>query len=416
MTEHTPHLLVLSGWAGVLETALSLGFDVSFIGATEGFGPADREVLARCRFVREMPAEQVVAALEAARDIHAQHPLDASVSFGEMGLESSAVIADALGIKGLPLTSVASTRYKDRMRGILAEHPGLDLAWARVADAEGLAKFHARAGLPLIVKPVAGSGSVGVRQLSTPEELRAALDDPQFWTDGPYLAEELVEGSELYSVETVTLGGRHAVAGISLCRLSPYPNLAITEIAVPPPAPHDRHVSRISSTVLDFLDAIGHTWGLTHTEVKVAPGGRPVIIESQTRIGGFRIFRMVEHAGGVDEIAVVLRSLLPGGEQVASPHLPPTTAVGMVLSLIPPRKRVLRTADPELLRSVPGVDDFEIDIRPGEVPLPVAANTKRPGLIWLRLPDHAAADRTKREIERTYWVEFEDGHVWHPAF
>ncbi len=416
MPERAPHLLVLSGWAGVVETALSLGFDVSFIGNTADFSPQDMDVLGRCRYVRAIPAEQVVACLEAAHHIHDRHPLDASISFGEFGMESSAVIADALGIRGIPLASVAATRYKDRMRDILADHPHLALGWARVESAEDLEKFHARYGLPLIVKPVAGSGSVGVRQLTTPDELRHTLDDARFWLQGSYLAEELVEGDELYSVETVTLDGRHAIAGISLCRLARHPNIAITEITVPPPAPYDRHTENISRTVRAFLDAIGHTWGLTHTEVKVAPDGRPVIIESQTRIGGYRIFKMVEHAGGVDEIATVLRSLLPGGESVTSPHLPPTTAVGMVVSLIPPSKRVRRTADAELLRAVEGVEDFEIAIRPGEIPLPVAANTKRPGLIWLRVADHAAAERTKREIARTYWVEFEDGDVWHPSF
>ncbi|MFI1767651.1 ATP-grasp domain-containing protein [Streptomyces sp. NPDC020800] len=416
MTERRPHLLVLSGWAGVIETALSLGFDVSFIGNTADFTPHDLEVLDRCRFVRPLPAEQVVGSLEAARAMHGEHPLDAAVSFGEFGLESCAVVADALGIRGLPLASVAATRYKDRMRAILADHPELGLGWARVASAEDLAKFHARHGLPLILKPVAGSGSVGVRQITTAEELRTALDDARLWIGEPHLAEEFIEGDELYSVETVTLNGRHAVAGISLCRLARHPNPAVTEITVPPPAPYDRHLPRITDAVVAFLDAIGHTWGLTHTEVKVARDGRPVIIESQTRIGGYRIFRMVEHAGGVDEIATVLRSLLPGGERVTSPHLPPAHAVGGVVSLIPPAKRVLRTADPELLRAVEGVEDFEIDIRPGETPLPVAANTRRPGLIWLRVPDHAAAERTKRDIARTYWVEFEDGDVWHPSF
>lgn len=416
VADRNPHLLVLSGWAGVLETALELGFDVSFIGNTADFTPSELAVLERCRHVHPIPGQQVVACLAVARSIHREDPLDATVSFGEFGLESCAVVADALGIPGLPLGSVAATRYKDRMRDILAGHPDLALGWAPVASPADLEKFHAQYGLPLIVKPVAGSGSVDVRQLTTPEELRALLDDPGFWLQGCYLAEEFVEGGELFSVETVTLGGRHAVAGLSLCRLAEHPNVAITEVTVPPPAPHDRHTEAICRTVLAFLDAIGHTWGLTHTEVKVAPDGRPVIIESQTRIGGYRIFKMVQHVTGVDEIATVLRSLLPGGEQVTSPHLPPSTAVAMVVSLIPPRKRVLRTADAELLRAVEGVEDFEIDIRPGEVPLPVAANTKRPGLIWLRVPDHAAARRTKLAIARTYWVEFEDGDVWHPAF
>ncbi|MEV4432383.1 ATP-grasp domain-containing protein [Streptomyces sp. NPDC049585] len=416
MTDRAPHLLVLSGWAGVVETALSLGFDVSFIGNTADFSPRDMEVLDRCRFVAPIPAEQVVACLSAARRFDAAHRLDATVSFGEFGLESCAVIADALGIPGLPLESVAVTRYKDRMREILADHPELALGWARVAGAGDLEKFHARHGLPLIVKPVAGSGSVGVRQVTTPEELRALLEDAPFWLKGPYLAEEFIEGDELFSVETVTLGGRHAVAGVSLCRLAAHPNPAITEVCVPPPAPHDRHIPALARTVLTFLDVIGHTWGLTHTELKIARDGRPVIIESQTRMGGYRLFKMVEHAGGVDEIATALRSLLPGGRDVTSPHLPPTHAIGMVVSLIPPAKRIRRTADPELLRAIDGVDDFEIDIRPGEVPLPVAANTKRPGLIWLHVPDEAAAEATKQEISRTYWVEFEDGDVWHPSF
>lgn len=115
---------------------------------------------------------------------------------------------------------------------------------------------------------------------------------------------------------------------------------------------------------------LGHDWGLTHTEVKIAADGKPVVIESQPRIGGMRIWRMVEHATGVDEIGTVLRSLLPDGADVSSPHLPPYTAVGKCLSLTPPRKRVRATADPGLLRGIEGVEDFEISIRPGRSRLP----------------------------------------------
>ncbi|WP_369202845.1 acetyl-CoA carboxylase biotin carboxylase subunit family protein [Streptomyces sp. PU-14G] len=371
MSERAPHLLVLSGWAGVVEQALGLGFEVSFIGSTSHFSSRDMEILSACRHALPVPADQTVACLQEARAIHDERPLDAAITFGEHGLESCALIADALGIKGLPLATVAATHYKDRMRDILACHPGLALGWARVANGEELEKFHARYGLPLIVKPVAGAGSVGIRQLTTFDELRNLLDDAEFWNKGPYLAEEFIEGDFLHSVETVTLDGRHAIAGISSSRLAPYPNLALIETAVPPPAAHSRHLDTVARTVLAFLDAIGHTWGLTHTEVKVTKDGRAIVIESQPRIGGYRIYGMVEHATGVDQVGTILRSLLPGGETVRSPHLPPATSVGMVISLIPPRKRVVRCADPELLRGIEGVDDFEIGIRPGEVPLPV---------------------------------------------
>ncbi|MEB8340252.1 ATP-grasp domain-containing protein [Streptomyces endophyticus] len=412
-----PHLLVLSGWAGVPESALALGFDVSFIGDTTEFSDSDREILARCRSVHEMPANRAAAVLAAARDIHVRLPLEAAVSFGEFGTESSAVVADALGIRGLSLKTAAATHYKDLMRAALAGRPDLTIAWERVTDPAGLRTFRARHGLPLVVKPVSGAGSVGVRQIFTDAELDDTLDDRAFWREAPYLAEEFVPGDMVYSVETVTLRGRHHIAGVSAGRLSAHPNLAITEISVPPPPPYDAPLARIHETVLAFLDVLGHDWGLTHTEVKVAADGRPVVIESQPRIGGMRIFRMVEHATGVDEVGTILRSLLPDAPDVTPPHLPPYTAVGMCLSLVPPSKPVRRTADPELLREIKGVDDFEIAVRPGRVPAPVTDNSGgRPGLIWLRVPDHAAAELVKKEISRTYWVEYEDGDVWHPWF
>lgn len=219
MSEQPLHLLVLSGWAGVPEAALALGFDVSFIGDTTEFSADDREILACCRFVHETPADRTAAVLAAARRIHEAQPLHAAVSFGEFGTESSAVVADALGIRGLSLNTVAATHYKDLMRDLLAYHPGLALAWARVTDPAGLRKFHARQGVPMVIKPVSGAGSVGVRQILTEEELWATLDDDRFWREGPYLAEEFVPGDMVYSVETVTLGGRHHIAGVSAARL-----------------------------------------------------------------------------------------------------------------------------------------------------------------------------------------------------
>ncbi|MCX4736820.1 hypothetical protein [Streptomyces sp. NBC_01363] len=280
VSEHPLHLLVLSGWAGVPEAALALGFEVSFIGDTTESSAQDREILTRCRFVHETPAGQTAAVLAAARRSHEAEPLHAAVSFGEFGTESSAVVADALGIRGLSLNTVAATHYKELMRGMLADHPGLTLAWARVPDPAGLREFHARPTLP-------------------------------------------------------------------------HPDLTIAEISVPPPPPYDAPVPEMCRTVLAFLDALGHGWGLTHTEVKIAADGRPVVIESQPRIDGMRIWLMVEQATGMDEICTVLRSLLPDGADV-SPHLPPYTAVGKCLCLTPPRKRVRRTADHELLREIEG--------------------------------------------------------------
>ncbi|MCP2257838.1 Biotin carboxylase [Streptoalloteichus tenebrarius] len=409
-----PHLLVVGGWTEIIEKAVAAGYAVSYLGPTAGGGGLDPAVLDRCASVHEVAVDQVTVCLALARRIHAERPLDAVVSFTELGLESAAVIADALGLPGPELWPVAATRYKDWTRRALADSPSLALPWRRVASAADVERFHAEHGPAIIVKPVAGAASMGVRQIRSAEELAEAVATPGWLRDGQYVAEKLVDSDELYSVESLTLRGEHSVISFSYTKLVGYPYSLGSYTMVPPPPGFERVRDEVVRTAREFLTAVGMTWGVAHTEIKVGPDGRPGVIESQTRVGGDRIWLMTERTTGVGQIDLALRGLLD--PEVTAPHLPDSTSVGVFFPLLPPAGTVRRVADIAEVRRLPGVLDADTSISQGRVLKEITDNTQRGGHVLLHAPDHDAAYALMREVCRAFWVEFDDGRVWHPGF
>jgi biotin carboxylase len=414
LDQDRPHLLLVGGWTEIFHRALDGGFRVSYLGPTAASSAFDPAILRRCEYVEEVEIDRIGICVALARRIHSLKPLTAVVSFTELGLETAAVIADALGVRGLELWPVSVTRYKDWMRRVLADRPHLTVAWRRVSSPTDVERFYSEHGPAIIVKPVNGAASVGVTQIKSVEQMREALKRPGWLRDGAYLAEKLVDGSELYSCETLTLGGRHTIVTFSSTQLVGYPYALATYTMVPPPPGFERIRDDIVKTVREFLNAIGLTWGVTHTELKVDSDGRPVIIESQTRVGGDRIWRMAELTTGVSQVAAVLRGLVD--DSVSVPHLPPSTSVGVFFCLLAPAGRVRRTAALAELAAIEGVLDSRVDITPGQELGPITDNTQRRGYVLLHAPDHDAMYRTMRRICHAFWVEYDDGHIWHPEF
>ncbi|SHG69067.1 ATP-grasp domain-containing protein [Streptoalloteichus hindustanus] len=409
-----PHLVVVGGWTEVIAKAVDAGFAVSYLGPTAAGGGLDPAVLERCASVHEVAVDQVTVCLALARRLHAERPVTAVASFTELGLESAAVIADALGVPGPELWPVAVTRHKDWTRRVLAGVPSLALPWRLVATPADVERFHAEHGPAIIVKPVAGAASVGVRQIRSAEELAAAMASPGWLRDGQYVAEKLVDSDELYSVESLTLNGEHSVITFSYTKLVGYPYSLGSYTMVPPPPGFERVRDEVVRTAREFLTAIGMTWGVAHTEIKVGPDGRPGVIESQTRVGGDRIWLMTERTTGVGQIDLALRGLVDPA--VTAPHLPDSDRVGVFLPFLPPAGTVRRVADIADVRRLPGVLDADTNLTPGRVLKEITDNTQRGGYALLDAPDHDAAYALMREVGRAFWVEFDDGRLWHPGF
>ena len=328
-----PHLLMIGGWTETLAKAFDCGFELSYLGACKASDAFDPRLLRQCYFVREAKIDQASLCLAIARELQADKALDAVISFTELGMETAAIIANALNIRGLDLHAVAATRYKDRMRSVLADDPQLSIPWKRLEKKADLLSFYDRHGPAIIVKPVSGAASVGIRQIKSRKTLSAVCHEFDMSTTATLMAEKLIDSDRLYSVETLSVEGVHTIITLSMSPMLGYPHTLQSYIVVPPHDLSDDIRDRITVLVTRFLANIGLLNGVAHTEVKLDRDNRPHIIESQTRVGGDRIWRMVELTTKIDQISLALYNLIA---PVSIPKPSSDRSAAAFLCLLPP--------------------------------------------------------------------------------
>ena len=406
-----PHLLMIGGWTETLAKALDAGFELSYLGACTASDSFDPRLLKKCYVVRETRIDQIGLCLSIARELQADKPIDAVISFTELGMETAAVIADALKIRGLDLRAVSQTRYKDQMRRVLADDPEMSIPWKRLEKKQDLLCFYDMHGPAIIIKPVSGAASVGVQQIKSREALCAVCDELDSSTIDGLMAEKLIDSDRLYSVETLTIEGVHTVIALSMSQMVGHPHALQSYTVVPPRDLNNETRDRIAVLVKRFLGNIGLVDGVAHTEVKLGSNNRPYIIESQTRVGGDRIWRMVELTTKIDQIGLTLRNL---GAPVSIPILPATESVAAFLYLLPPSGHVKAVCDFGFLDRNECVLDHSNSIKPGETLDPVTNATERRGHILLHARNHEELFSRANDLYRHIWVEYDNGTVWHP--
>ena len=230
-------------------------------------------------------------------------PVVAVTSSSEYFVATASEVARALGLPHPDPAAVRACRDKASQRSILrAAGVGCpDFAAAgSVAEAVLAAT---RIGFPVVVKPTAGSGSVGVRRCADAEQVRAAAEavldaDPAALGLPPQsavLVEQYLHGPE-FSVETLD----DQVVGVTGKHLGPEPYFVETGHDFPAlVAAEDRR--ELGEVAVAALRALGLGWGPAHTELRWSDDGIRVI-EVNPRLAGGMIPRVVEAATGVDLI------------------------------------------------------------------------------------------------------------------
>jgi hypothetical protein len=408
-----PHLLMIGGWTDTLVKAFDAGFEVSYLGPCQSSDAFDAVLLEKCHFVREVKIDQIGVCLALVRELHAQAPFTAIVSFTEIGMETAAVLSNALNVKGLDLWAVSVTRYKDWMRRVLAEHDDLAIPWKRLTSEDDLLTFYVQSGPAIIVKPVSGAASIGVRQIKSENELAAFCEEIDPLTISDFMVEKLIDSNRMYSIETLSVERSHHAITMSSSQMEGYPYNLTSHTIVPPRNLDDALRDRIAGVVRRFLDAIGLVNGVAHTEVKVDDDGLPYIIESQTRVGGDRIWRMVELTTKVLQIDLALRNLI---EPVLLQSFPQTDSVAGFFCLLPPAGEVKAIASIDFLDNFDGVFEYCFNIKPGQILAPIKNNSERRGYVFMQAANHAKLFEQIGIIYEKLWIEYSDGTIWHPSF
>jgi biotin carboxylase len=301
-------------------------------------------------------------------------------------------VAETIGLQVNPATAIESINDKAATRRLLRARGLSPVHAVELPSADDVAGRLAEFDLPVVLKPTRMAGSRAVRLVSDPASLdawRAAVAG--YGYDGPVLIEEFLRGPE-YSVETLTVDGRHHVFGVTAKRVTPPPRFVEVGHVFPAPIPAAERDAIVASA-LAFLDAAGLRFGPAHTEVIVTASG-PRIVESQARMAGDMIPLLVQLATGVDYYRAPFQAL--AGRPVPAPTLDRVAAIAYFQF----RPGVLdRVTGLDAVDALPFVRRWTFPFAPGD-PLPDFIDGKsRHGFVVVDGADHAeVAERAAAAI------------------
>lgn len=193
-----------------------------------------------------------------------------------------------------------------------------------------LDEIEASLDYPMVIKPTNSSGGRGITGVQNREEMKHALEEAERFVhaDGEILVEEYVPGDQI-SVETISVDGRHYIAGITLEIVSPEP-LFIERSHYMNESVHNRFYPKVHDAVVELLDKIGVVWGPCHIELKVS-GDKVALIEIASRAGGLRD-RLMMLAGYSDYNTLILDAYMNGEIDQRMLHAPDRHGLANILT------------------------------------------------------------------------------------
>lgn len=298
------HVLALGGIDHTYRALAELGAEYSLF---QTRSLVTEYQIASARELLLTDVEDVAAAIAYARVIHGRHPIDVVLSLSEYPQLAAARIAEALGVPtNCAVFAVENTRDKLLFRQLLAREGLPNVPFRLVGSVDELRDFQRQVGGPVVVKPVSGAGSEGVRQAGADSELDEAFAHAAGAGRGGVLAEKYIGGQE-YSIESMSRDGRHEIAAVTRKTVGALPYFV--EMGHVQPGTPGGADPALAELIERMLDALGHRHGPAHTEIKVNADGIHVI-ESQVRLGGDQIWEMTMLTSGVDVARETLCALL----------------------------------------------------------------------------------------------------------
>lgn len=213
-------------------------------------------------------------------------------------------VAEALGLSGNTYESSLMCTNKYYMRNALDE-AGLPMPEYALLNSP-ISRVPENLSLPVVVKPVDRSGSLGVNKV---EDERNLFDATTLALSSSLsknaIIEQFVEGTE-YSVEALTYDGKHSIISFTEKATSGFPHYV--ELAHHQPAKDSEALAmKYGEVIRKALSTLGINFGPSHTEIMISKDGKVSIIEVGARMGGdFIGSHLVELSTGFDYLGATL--------------------------------------------------------------------------------------------------------------
>ncbi|MGW5271508.1 ATP-grasp domain-containing protein [Streptomyces sp. NPDC004044] len=258
-------------------------------------------------FVDQIRHEGDVAATASALR---EHGVGWVISVGESGVELTDRLAAELGTAGNGMSRPTSRRNKYDMVLALRDAGVEHAATIVSSDADEIVTWaETTAGYPVVLKPVASSGTDNVVACSTADQVRTVHEkimtspDRHGMPNTVVLAQEFLDGDE-YFVNTVSRGGRHHTVEVWRYYKIRLPGGNIIYDYNEPLAPDDPVARKVESYTHQVLDALEVRNWSGHTEVMMTARG-PVLVECAARFGGGQVPAIADRCLGTNQIDLI---------------------------------------------------------------------------------------------------------------
>lgn len=277
----------------LLQTALSLGATATILAKD----PTSYSHLESLALIRKCDTSQPSAIVAELRDV--DNGSTAVIPGYEMSTVETAIAAAAVGLPGVSIAAAHDSLVKHRSRALTnSRTPNAVRYW--LASSKSMASEIPHEAYPLIAKPSASGGSLGVAIIKCTSDLSAHIESWYQAPDergnvlaGPVLLEEYVSGHE-FSVEL--MDGQP----IALTQKELGGKTGLVEIGhVVAPWDESPERSLIEDFVSYVVSALDLWFGPCHMEIKF-DGTQARLIEVNYRLGGDFIPDLVKITCGVD--------------------------------------------------------------------------------------------------------------------
>ena len=248
--------------------------------------------------------------------------IDGIMSFAcDPGVVAASYVQNKMGLPSFgPFESVEILQNKDKFRAFLAKN-GFNVPQAKGFDSvEAAMEEIYWYPWPVIVKPTDAAGSKGVTRVDRAEDLKPALEYAmEHSISGHIIVEEFID-KQGCSSDTDSFSEDGKLKFVSFCaqRFDAEATNPYTPAAYSWPSTFTKEQEEyLTSEIQRLISLLNLKTCVYNIEVRVAPNGKPYIMELTPRGGGNRLCEMLRYATGVDMITAITRAMV--GDPILEP-------------------------------------------------------------------------------------------------
>lgn len=248
--------------------------------------------------------------------------IDGIMSFAcDPGVVAASYVQNKMGLSSFgPFESVEILQNKDKFRAFLAKN-GFNVPQAKGFDSiEAAMQEIYWYPWPVIVKPTDAAGSKGVTRVDKAEDLKPALKYAmEHSISGHIIVEEFIDKKGCSSdTDSMSVDGKLVFTSFCAQRFDADATNPYTPAAYSWPSTFTKEEEAyLTSEIQRLITLLNLKTVVYNIEVRVAPNGKPYIMELTPRGGGNRLCEMLRYATGVDMITAITRAMV--GDPILEP-------------------------------------------------------------------------------------------------